>query len=753
MNVNFNDRQPETLHELGKSPGSSADAALSSETAEFLRAQLSSEQGHRSETGLWARMRQGVKAVKVVSTLKRQKSVRVALNRLGVASHGSERKARRDLFKQLTSGSLAQKLDKILAADTQAAATPPAQANAQGPNAAAAPVFAEEMEALRQEEPSAEGEAPNTLPSANAEQARPPSFLDVDPEDEFSRLCLLNRVTHAFDYNVSPEERAVANFVLDKVFLRERESLTAGDTKAASSYMVGALRGINDDNGQLSAVLGPDLANQAMEVATETASLLRDLTVDANRFDGVVDTVLSRMASLEPGQSMVFSSLFPTHEVYVLVERDENPNGDAVGRVKIFNTGLGLEAHHAQAPDGRYQTFLEYHDIPFGDLTNRASLASIIGHDGDINGLYEALSSWCQRGEKAEPRDPETESEYYEQSQTTGSCAFQTQMALLRERLFMVASTPQEGFALYKLMKAKLMREFTVLTQGRLAEPVRRAVEIKQRVQDLGLAMAVQLAEPSTRGALFDELAEGLGRISPEARQEWEERTSAGPLSSAEAYRLAHAAVKMLVAKGVRLYGQTAASKLVTARVVRMELDVATEVQHLVQDIHSGKQTWSDYTDRLLKACVTMESGNARVERMVAELITLSATLMREDQSDASRDAALRANRVLEALFEINPAHFKKAVMAATKLICQRQTVYRRFEDGGPLKLDAKHSVALRRLTLGLPIKFTIDRLLEQAGPEDTTFLRTIKREMTEAVHAAYTEDASSPRPMPPPPE
>lgn len=177
-------------------------------------------------------------------------------------------------------------------------------------------------------------------------------------------------------------------------------------------------------------------------------------------------------------------------------------------RILYYNTGQGVENHPASKKKNTYQTFIEYAEVPIGNLQDPKIWTTFIARElSDMPAAYALLENLCTGGMKQPASQHE---EFYEAIQKSASCAYQCILAMIRERLVSSFPNPAEGLALYKIVKGIMLNAFKEMTQDKLHETINTQLQSKLRVVGTELSIARALVEPIERDKLVIEICAEL---------------------------------------------------------------------------------------------------------------------------------------------------------------------------------------------------------------------------------------------------
>jgi ankyrin repeat protein len=308
----------------------------------------------------------------------------------------------------------------------------------------------------------------------------------------------------------SAVDKIIANVALDKLYFPEKSSYAAGNQSWIAPYFANALQltGLKLRN---EATLSLELLESSQKIIRQIHKELLELSrwtksdldleldSDDNKLLKFKDLV-NRVQSLPEGSSVLIPVATLTHAMVLRIEKTEKGTYHAV----FYNTGQGLNEYHKEGErKGSYQTFLEYSHIPL----NTEMLEVFLRNFSDVSSVYQSLDLLCKNGIKHPPsRFPE----FYEETQKSGSCAYQCFLAMIRERLISSADNPKEGLALYKIIKGLLIESFEEKTRKSRSQDITSLLQPKLHFIGLEIKIIKAIAELGTRKALLENVQEEL---------------------------------------------------------------------------------------------------------------------------------------------------------------------------------------------------------------------------------------------------
>lgn len=320
-------------------------------------------------------------------------------------------------------------------------------------------------------------------------------------------------------------EKIVVN-VLDKMHLCLNQSLGGGNHIWIAPYFAKALKiaQIKLQEQKISKELEP-----IQEILKQCRIELQELSCWALREATTLqfqeaDELIKKIKNLNLSESCLVPVTNKDHATLIRIEKTEEEKF----RVLFYNTGLGVNEHHAEGKKEFTYQFIEYKEVPLKNLLNAEDWDSLI--TGKLTGMsliYEMLIKICEGGIK---QSPSQNQEYYDTAQKGKSCAYQCYLAMIRERLVTSVLNPAEGLALYKIVKGVLLHAFEDLTKDLSNPEVKALLQSKLKIVGMELGIANAVVDLKKKESIVDELmtelkAQNLEHIAAEV-----EKASSSPL-------------------------------------------------------------------------------------------------------------------------------------------------------------------------------------------------------------------------------
>ncbi len=317
------------------------------------------------------------------------------------------------------------------------------------------------------------------------------------------------------DVEMTAMNKIIVNVALDKMYFSERESYKGGAHHWIASYFAHALE-ITESNLKVQDCFNKlELTKKILKKCCadlQEMSRLSDSGIDSFKENEHLNELVTKISSLSKGESCLIPTLSTGHATLMRIEN----TGKEKVRILFYNTGGGVEVYHAKGKnDDTYQTFIEYTDVPIGNLQNSENFKGLIQKRSmsrmddltqkqmSMSQIYEMVQKLAEGGIK---QPPSVHREYYEAIQKNGSCSYQCFLAMIRERLVTSVPDPAEGLALYKIVKGRMLNAFEEQTRNFRNDKVNALFQSKIKLIGVELRIVNELADQTKR----DNLAETL---------------------------------------------------------------------------------------------------------------------------------------------------------------------------------------------------------------------------------------------------
>ncbi len=385
--------------------------------------------------------------------------------------------------------------------------------------------------------------------------------------------------------------KLVANVVLDKIYLEGRKFLEGAFHAWTAPYLANALN-LLSLRQDLEEIVEPELLSKIEEMVGDIASELQQGVYLDKSYTSLkmiergklAAELISDIKNLEPGKSLLVPLSTKSHSVLARIKRDNEGTFSLI----FYNTGDGLynERWHATLKSTSkilFQTFVPAHKIPPKNIMNEQIWTELLGPEiQNINEVYDRIDKLCEGGQRESPKKNPL---FYEMDQETGSCAFQCQLAMVRERfLNLDPKNAKVGYGAYKLVKNGVMRAYKKITEeqlrpteGQLRPDVAQAFQQKLTVMGLEMKLAQELSDKKKRIQIYSELRTLCDPGALEDDHTIEGRTTV------EVYSDIHQLVSNLSRRGSYLTGDSTIRALVNARIKRKSGDWNTQLQREIK--------------------------------------------------------------------------------------------------------------------------------------------------------------------------
>lgn len=323
--------------------------------------------------------------------------------------------------------------------------------------------------------------------------------------------------------------KIIVNLALDKMIFKNKKEYEGGDTWVAQ-YFTNLLKSVEPKLSDLN--LPEDRVNKAKQVLQLCIGELQDQSLWANDIGNRLfqesnvssnrllksKELLQKIDSLQVGDSCIIIVNSIDHATLMRIEK----TNEKEARILFYNTGLGLENHPKGDKPKSYQTFIEYLHVPIENFHHPDKQALFKGElFPDMPEIYKQLES-LSTGGVLQP--PSNHQEYFETIQVGGSCAYQSFLAMIRERIVRSLADPQEGLGLYKAVKGIMHSELDVRTKGERDEKISNLLQPKLKIFGAELRILNNLEIPAQREVLIKSLvlelrAQNLEAVADEIEQ------------------------------------------------------------------------------------------------------------------------------------------------------------------------------------------------------------------------------------------
>ena len=265
-------------------------------------------------------------------------------------------------------------------------------------------------------------------------------------------------------------DKIMANIFLDKVILPMKLTPSV-DSTTADYGIVHAKYGWNRSYGNkwLSFGLQEVAAGRRGEsLAPATKDIVKRLSQALFNSTQIrtAESIQEVLAELENGTnpSGLIALACGTKDHGTMLTITKQTNGTYT--LTHYNSGGGVAKYHYPGSGGRYQLFLKFTGIPFGDLCDKAAWTEILKQknepfDKGIGKVYEMIAYLAARGIL---QKPEEESEFFALPQNRGTCAVHGALAMIRYIILSQSDNLQDNLIQYKVVKSTLLQSLWIVT-------------------------------------------------------------------------------------------------------------------------------------------------------------------------------------------------------------------------------------------------------------------------------------------------
>lgn len=265
--------------------------------------------------------------------------------------------------------------------------------------------------------------------------------------------------------------KLIYQLMMDKLLIPDSRGYESFRLPITANALIRALDRVNEMSAET--VLQKDLKEIVPVLDQFLTPLLKEFILldavkgDYNKF---ALRVIDKLKGLKPGDSLLVPSGCSGHATSILIEKRDAETF----RITHYNTGQGLMKWHYQGKKvNQWQTFDIIDHIPADSILNHRGWESVNELGSSMDPVYECLQNTLGKGGVRVA--PSISEEDYETKQSTGSCAMQTLMALLRHQTMQLAQgTPSEREGLYKLFKTQMFTQFHQDNLEQIDETIQR---------------------------------------------------------------------------------------------------------------------------------------------------------------------------------------------------------------------------------------------------------------------------------------
>jgi hypothetical protein len=253
--------------------------------------------------------------------------------------------------------------------------------------------------------------------------------------------------------------KLVYHLMMDKLLFKESKTYESFDSPITAHAIIRALERIDVMSPEIEKV--QDLKNAVSALSSHLRPLLEEfiLLAAVSNPEQAAFRVVEKLKAFEVGDSLLIPLGTPKHGTCLLVEK----TGPKKFRMTHYNTGQGvLKWHYRGKQPNQCQTFDIMDNVPSGSILNPEGWETLFMNQlygTSMDPIYQIIRG--NLGKEGERPARSEHEEDYEAKQSSGTCAMQALMALLRHQTMQLAAgSPSERKALYQIIKSQLFTEF-----------------------------------------------------------------------------------------------------------------------------------------------------------------------------------------------------------------------------------------------------------------------------------------------------
>ena len=262
--------------------------------------------------------------------------------------------------------------------------------------------------------------------------------------------------------------KLIYHLMMDKLLFKEIEKYKSFEASITANALIRALDRVNEINSEKALEKTVPIIHKYLTPLLKEFILIKGLDNEPQKFS---TRVVEKIKDLEVGGSLLVPSGCMSHATCLLIER----RSPEAFRIIHYNTGQGvMKWHYGGKKINKYQTFDIIDNIPSESLLKKQGWESLLPYSGSsMDPIYESLRNTLGKGGVRLPRSEHDED--YEAKQSSGTCAMQSLMALLRHQIMeLTEGSPSERKALYKLFKTQMFTQFHLDHLEQIDETINR---------------------------------------------------------------------------------------------------------------------------------------------------------------------------------------------------------------------------------------------------------------------------------------
>ena len=203
--------------------------------------------------------------------------------------------------------------------------------------------------------------------------------------------------------------------------------------------------------------------------------LIRMIYRNNAKKDEFTKSILEDIKTMQIGDKILIDSGCYKHVTLILLTN----TGPKTFNISHYNTGQNVAQWHYQWENStKYQTHFDLLDVPSVSINDKEGWDIVYDSKNgavDMNPTYNCLKDKLGKDGRI-PKEAESEVEY-ETKQSSGTCATQCLMAMLRHQVMLMAKgTPEEKEALYKAVKFRMFEQYDKLHMPQADDVIRTNV-------------------------------------------------------------------------------------------------------------------------------------------------------------------------------------------------------------------------------------------------------------------------------------
>ncbi len=309
----------------------------------------------------------------------------------------------------------------------------------------------------------------------------------------------------AKEFSVNLNSKHALHFLLDKMMIPTRAAYKGFEMIFTGENLIRAIESIKQSS------LVPSYLN--IKLQEDVIPLIRqcmiwDCAIRNNYSTFAIKEILFDIENLQIGKKILVPLRSQVHQMCLIIEKTSEEDL----RLIQYNTGRGVPNWHYQWEEtNRFQTFLIFDHIPKESLLQSEKWETLfqeVPESANIGKIYQIIHQLAEKGVKKDPTGNRFD---YEQKQATGTCTAQCLMAFLRHQIMEnEIENPEKGYALYKLVKSKMLSRAGKKWLEEADEVITRASITKMKKLEADIALVNMAQDEKTYSKAWKQLKQLL---------------------------------------------------------------------------------------------------------------------------------------------------------------------------------------------------------------------------------------------------